>query len=381
MSDTTELANRFGDGGQTVLNRSAPAARPASQATQVEQSRAVAEVRAAVLIAMERPRDRIQALSEMREVCAIPALADRAFFSVPRGSETVNGASIHLARELARCWGNIDYGVKELARDDVAGQSELLAFAWDLQTNARSEIVFVVPHTRGRNRTRLTDTQSIYENNASFAGRRLREAIFAVLPVWLKSEAEEICQRTIEGVGAEKPLMQRIADTRSAFEALGVSSDMLERKQAKPLVNFLPSDLATLRVIYQSLKRNEITMDEAFPRPEPSEQGVKESKLSNIEAKLEARGVPPAESAPPVDDPAPGKTPPPAEAEQAEQSTSGELQAMLREINETATLSALDALLRNAAFKARGKRLAEDEQRLVERMVQKRQDVLKAAAA
>src|SRR5690348_2255114 len=184
MSDLQEIDARYGNGSTAAL----PAR--ASQATQVEQARAIAEVRAAVMIAMDRPRDRTAAINEMREVCGIQALAERAFFRVPRGGQTVNGESIHLARELARCWGNIDYGVKELARDDIRGQSELLAFAWDLQTNARSEIVFVIPHqkaVKGGNRP-LTSTQEIYENNASFAGRRLRETIFSVLPVWFKAE-------------------------------------------------------------------------------------------------------------------------------------------------------------------------------------------------
>jgi hypothetical protein len=63
------------------------------------------------------------------------ALANRAFYSVPNRG---NGPSVHLARELARIWGNLDYGVKELRRDDAAGESEVLAFAWDQQTNVRS---------------------------------------------------------------------------------------------------------------------------------------------------------------------------------------------------------------------------------------------------
>jgi hypothetical protein len=144
MSDIQELDARFGDSAARALRAQHP-----GQATQVEQARAIAEVRAAVMIAMDRPRDRTAAIAEMREVCGIQALADRAFFRVPRGGQHVNGETIHLARELARCWGNIDYGVKELARDDARGQSELLAFCWDLQTNARQRNhVHYPPHQR-----------------------------------------------------------------------------------------------------------------------------------------------------------------------------------------------------------------------------------------
>jgi hypothetical protein len=255
MSEVVEFDERFAP--------AKPAARP-GQATQIEQARAIAEVRAAVMIAMDRPRDRSAAIAEMREVCSIMGLAERAFFRVPRGGEMVNGESIHLARELARCWGNVDYGVKELARDDLRGQSELLAFAWDLQTNTRSEIVFIVPHVRGKGSRKLTGTQEIYENNASFAGRRLREAIFSVLPVWFKSEAAEICHKTLEGSVSGKTREQSIADLRAAFEALGVTAAQLEKKRGRKVTEFLGDDIAALRVVFGSLKRGEITVAEEF---------------------------------------------------------------------------------------------------------------------
>lgn len=281
MSDITEMDARFGDGAP----RAVVAAKP-GQATMVEQARAIAEVRAAVMIAMDRPRDRSAAIAEMREVCAIAGLAERAFFRVPRGGETVNGESIHLARELARCWGNIDYGVKELARDDIKGQSELLAFAWDLQTNARSEITFIVPHVKGKNNRRLSGTQEIYENNASFAGRRLREAIFAVLPVWFKAEAAELCHKTLEGGAGGKPLVQRVADLRTAFEAIGVTVAMLERKRGRRIDEFTPEDVGSLRVVYGSIKREEVTIAEEFPPAEPAAQAEGGSKLDAIEKEI-----------------------------------------------------------------------------------------------
>lgn len=235
------------------------------------------------MIAMDRPRDRSAALTEMREVCGIVGLAERAFFRVPRGGQQVNGESIHLARELARVWGNIAYGVKELVRDDIKGQSELLAFSWDLQTNARSEIVFIVPHTKGRDNRKLTGTQEIYENNASFAGRRLRETIFAVLPVWFKDEAAQLCHQTLEK-GGGKPLVQRVADMRTAFEGIGVTAAQLETKRGRRIDEFLAEDVAALGVIYRSIKQGEITASEEFPKEAPPVQTG--SRLDALEASV-----------------------------------------------------------------------------------------------
>src|SRR5579859_6302364 len=101
------------------------------QGTAIEQTRAAAEVRAAIMIAQECPRSVPRAIADMREACARKELADRAFFRYKRGTAAVSGPSIHLARELARVWGNIQYGLTELRRDDDYGQSEMLAFAWD----------------------------------------------------------------------------------------------------------------------------------------------------------------------------------------------------------------------------------------------------------
>lgn len=312
----------------------------AGQATQVEQARAIAEVRAAVMIAMDRPRDRTSAIAEMREVCMIPGLAERAFFRVKRGKEHVNGESIHLARELARCWGNIDYGVKELARDDIRGQSELLAFAWDLQTNARSEITFIIPHMRGSgdNRYRLIGTQEVYENNASFAGRRLREAIFSVLPVWFKAEAAEICHKTLE-TGGGKPLVQRIADLRTAFEAMGVTSTQLERKRGRQVDQFTPEDIAGLRVIYGSLKREEVTIAEEFPTDDPA---ATNSAAKPLASKLDALD------------------PPPAATTEPEDPTADDARWLIEHIEVQKDMHALDQFLGAAATKAQRKKLSKE---------------------
>lgn len=282
MSDNGLAEFDARNAGADTFSPPVPARAPTGQATQIEQARAIAEVRAAVMIAMDRPRDRTAAMVEMREVCGILSLAERAFFRVPRGKEHVNGESIHLARELARCWGNIDYGVKELARDDVRGQSELVAFCWDLQTNARSEITFIVPHVRGRANTRLTGTQEIYENNASFAGRRLREAIFAVLPVWFKAEAADICHQTLK-TGGGKPFVQQLTDLRLAFDGIGVTAAQLELKRGRRIDDFTPEDTGALRVIYGSLKRGEVTVAEEFPSGDQQPPPERGDRLGAIE--------------------------------------------------------------------------------------------------
>ena len=237
-----------------------------TQTTQVEQSRAVAEVQGAIVVAQKCRRDKALAVQMMEEECAEPHLAERAFFRFPRAGASVAGASIHLARTLARCWGNIQYGITELRRDDEQRISEMQAWAWDVETNVRSASTFVVPHTRDTKRgpVELTDTRDVYENNANQGARRVREAIFSVLPAWYVARAQEICQRTIED-GGGIPLPQRIANAIGAFDKLGVTVDQLEVRVGRQKDRWTPNDLAQLSVIHSSIKQGTVTVDEEFP--------------------------------------------------------------------------------------------------------------------
>ncbi|MHA4848534.1 hypothetical protein L1080_003185 [Rhodococcus sp. MSC1_016] len=237
-----------------------------SQATAIEQSRAVAEVQAAVLVAQQNRRSKTFAVEEMRDSTAQKAVAERAFFTYRRGTEAITGPSIHLARELARCWGNIQYGVAELRRDDDKGESEMQAFAWDLETNARNAITFIVPHKRDTKQgtKKLVDMRDIYENNANAGARRVRETIFAVLPDWFVQEASELCHRTLQD-GGGIPLATRIANSIEHFEGIRVTRKQLEEKVGRATDEWTEQDLGDLGIVFNSIKNREITRDEAFP--------------------------------------------------------------------------------------------------------------------
>lgn len=257
-----------------------------SQATMIEQSRAIAEVQAAVVVAMQNPRDKARALNEALESCRTREVAENAFFKFPRGGQSVSGETIHLARELARCWGNIDYKIAELSRDDEGGSSEMMAIAWDLETNARSSLTFIVPHLRDKKggAERLTDVRDIYENNANMGARRLRECIFAVLPKYLVQAAADECRNTLETRNAEVPLPKRIADALTAFAKIGIDKSRIEAKLGSTS-KFTAVDLANLQISYQSIRRNEISADDEFPRGEGAPVGT---KLDALEDAIEA---------------------------------------------------------------------------------------------
>lgn len=272
------------------------------QATAVEQSRAVAEVLASVELALRMPRDPVVAVETMRRACGIKGLAERAFFSYRRLGSNITGPTVHLARELARCFRNIAYGVAELDRDDAGGQSQVIAFAWDIEANVRSSTVFVVPHARdvdGKVKP-LTSLRDVYENNANAAARRVREQIFAVLPQWYVDEAVALCRDTLT-TGGGVPLERRIATLVSMFdERFRVSQAQLVEHLGRPADKWTPTDVVTLEVLGRSLSNGEQHVDEVF---------TVEATSSAIRQQAErSRRQQPAAAPPVVEDP-PGGDP------------------------------------------------------------------------
>lgn len=253
-----------------------PFARPASQATAIEQASRVAEVQARVTVAQAIPRNMERAQHAMQEVCKTPALAKRAFFSYPKAGETVEGPSIKLAEELARVFGNIEYGLTELRRDDDEGESEMLAFAWDLEANTRTTRTFIVKHaidTR-KGRKKLAELRDITANNNNFGGRAMRECIYKVLPSWFRDEAERLCRETL----ASDATPENIARMVDAYSKATVTVEQLEAKVGRSRSKWTPQDYAQLTTLYQSLANREITRDEAFP-----EQGT-EATIAALDA-------------------------------------------------------------------------------------------------
>jgi len=249
----------------TELDTVSPVSVARSQGTTIEQSRAVAQVQAMVIVAQQVPRVMNQVVAEMRETCSQLPLAERAFYRFPRGGKAVTGSTIHLARELARVFRNMDYGITELDRDEDAGRSEMLAYAYDLQANTRAAQIFIVPHRRDTRdgQVSLPELRDVYEQTTNQGARRLRQQIYAMLPAWLVHEAEDRCRATLES-GGGKSLGTRVADAVALFEDLGVQLDELETKVGRPAGKWTGHDVALLGISYRAIRNGEVTVEQEF---------------------------------------------------------------------------------------------------------------------
>ena len=229
----------------------------------IEASRAIAEAQGKLVIAKRFPRDEVQAYNRVAQACQRKGIAEKAFYSYSRGGVTVSGPTIRFAEELARCWGNIDYGIKELSQDD--GKSEMQAYAWDLETNAQSVQNFTNPHIRevGGKAKVLTSQRDIYEINANMGARRLRSRILAILPTDLVDMAISECKKTLAG-NNDEPLIDRVKKMIVAFGKIGVTKEQIEKRLGRKVDTMTIDDFTDYIGIYNAIKQGESKIAEWF---------------------------------------------------------------------------------------------------------------------
>lgn len=216
----------------------------------IEQERAIAEAQGQLTLAKRFPRSMTGAMTEFLETCKSPDFAATAFYSVPnRGS----GPSIRFAEEAARCYGNFQYGHRELSR--IEGKSEIEVFAWDMQNNNYSKrqitVIHVVDTKNGPRK--LIDQNDIDNRIANVASKQMRGRILALLPKHLLAAGQAACKVTLAG-GSEKPLGERIVAMVQAFGRFGVNKLHLETHLGHGVDNTTVDELADLMGIFNAIK-------------------------------------------------------------------------------------------------------------------------------
>jgi hypothetical protein len=215
--------------------------------------RAIQEVQAALVVAKKFPRDEFAAIEKIKTACKRYELAEIAEYEYERGGTKIVGPTIDLLKAIAKRWGNIEYGWQELERK--TGESIIRAYAWDMETNARNEMVFTVRHWRDTKQGgyALKDERDIYEATANFASRRVRACLEAVVDGDVVQTAVDECRRTLKGQNTE-PLVDRARKMVSAFAEFGVTPGMIEDRLGNKLNAISENQLAGLRRVYKSLK-------------------------------------------------------------------------------------------------------------------------------
>lgn len=230
-------------------------------------SRQTQEVQGQIVAAKRFPRDYVVSCNRIMQACQRKGLAEKAMYEYPRGGTKVVGPSIRLAEALAQNWGNMSFGVVEL--EQKAGESQVMAYAWDLETNTRQEKIFSVPHIRStkKGNVPLTDPRDIYEMVANQGARRLRSCILGIIPGDVVEDAVEQCNRTLIE-GEKKPLADVIKEVSLYFQRdFNVPLEALEKLIGCKAEAFSMNDCIRLRKVYNSIKDGMAKREEIFELP------------------------------------------------------------------------------------------------------------------
>lgn len=253
---------------------------------EVDAQRAVAEVQAQLTIAKRFPRNELQCIDKINQACKRRKLAEKALYSYPRGGQQVTGPSIRFAETLARYWGNLSCGIKEISRDN--GGSIVRAYCNDLETNVSKSIDFHVAHIRDSKKgaTKLTDQRDIYEITANMGARRLRNCILAIIPQDVQDEAMEVCERTLESSEEGISIQDRIKKMMSAFSELNVNQQMLEGRLGHKLEVTTPAELVSLQKIYRSIKDQFADASKYFDLPKSKSEIQNLSQVEQLTGEI-----------------------------------------------------------------------------------------------
>lgn len=316
------------------------------------QTKARAEVEASLVIAKRFPRNEAESEAKILRACQRTGLAEAATYEYSKGGTAIAGPSIHLAKEAARCWGNIQSGWTEIERRN--GSSSVQAYAWDLETNTKQEITFDVKHvvdTKGGGRN-TRDERELYELMANMSARRMRACILSIIPGDIMDKAVNACETTLKNAAGNEKLQERIKKMVAAFAEKGVTLEMIEKRLQHVVGASSEAELARLRRIYTSLRDEMSTVESWFEvggeKKEPDfGQGGEKGPADQQQAEKPAKGKgktkkeqpetpPPAEQqagSQPEPGPHPPAEPPPAAAQPPAVNYVRELRANFSEAN------------------------------------------------
>ncbi|KKC49561.1 hypothetical protein VE23_25035 [Paenibacillus sp. D9] len=239
----------------TSYNDFLPAVEQVKSATvEALTTRQSEEVKAAIFMAKQFPRDQQAAFNRIMNACKRKKVAEEAEYEFPKGGGKVSGPSIRLAEVLAQNWGNMEVGLIEVEQKN--GASQVMSFAWDLETNIRTQMTFTVRHERkAKGKTvHLDDPRDIYEMVANQGARRKRACILAVIPGDIVEAAVSQCRETLKA-GHTEPLSDRIRKALQQFdEKYGVKQDMIEKYMGCNSDSFTENDYLRLGNVWRALK-------------------------------------------------------------------------------------------------------------------------------
>lgn len=255
------------------------------------------EIQSAIIVAKRFPRNEEDCFQKLMKAASRPSFAEDATYSFPRGETDVTGPSVNLAREAARIWGNIRFGLY-IVRDDE--HSRLIrGWAWDVETNMKNEFdddFKKLIQRKGKGWVE-PDERDLRELTNRRGAILVRNSILQALPKDLIEDALFQCRKTLETAADENPEGARkrlLVD----FGSINVTVAQIEQKLGHPFAQSTPKELAELRGICKSIMDGNSTWAEYVKSMEtvPPAQESGKSKAASVLDKMKPKSEPPKDN-------------------------------------------------------------------------------------
>lgn len=255
---------------------------------------AVSEVQGALVVAKQFPRDEDRAYAAIIKACGRPRFAEAVTYSFPRGGSRISGPSVKLAREMARCFGNMRYGFR--VTKDTEEERAIEAFGWDTENNtwitAQDSFRKLIQRKRGGDTIWETpDERDLRELTFRRAAILIRNCILQVMPSDFVDDAVDEAMRTMRKQAKDSPgeLKKNLI---KGFARVNVQPSQIEKLIGHTLDEATSDELVELRSILQSLIDGNTTWSEHMQKGErkTAEGTVGVEDLKKAGAKTEEVG-------------------------------------------------------------------------------------------
>ncbi len=230
-------------------------------------------IQGAIVMAKHFPRNedaaRVGILKDCRRPSFVLGPDDklRAMYRFPRGGTPISGLGVIFAREAARRWGNMRYGL------DIVKEKEdertIRGWAWDLENNVyeyleetfkkliqRKKKVWVNNKPEDQTIWIEPDERDLAEMTRSRGAKLVRNCILHLLPDDLKEEAKDLIWKTLEDDTAEDPDKVKKA-ILATFAGYNVPVEELDEYLGHPVGQATPAELTMLRGVIGAMRERE----------------------------------------------------------------------------------------------------------------------------
>lgn len=248
-------------------------ARSGEMAIASAAAKSKAMVEAKFVIAMNRPRNLMDARAQILEACKRPHFAETARYRKPVGNQTIDGPSIRFAETAIQAMRNIDVSSTTLYEDEetrtvhiaVTDLESNLSYGKDVTIKKTVERRTLKPgqmalservNSIGQKTFLVLATEDEIANKvAAVESKVIRNCGLRLVPQDIVEEAMQLCEETIaRGGGDPKAGIKKLAD---AFSGIGVRPAALQEYLGHSLDTISPKELADLRGMYQAIKDGE----------------------------------------------------------------------------------------------------------------------------